>query len=97
MAESSSNSDRILLVQNERMLSKDSDVAEAFNSYFRDITKDLNLSKWLPGPLCPILSNPVFQAIAKYEDHPSIVKIWSLYSEQSTFNFSAVDSEIVYN
>jgi len=45
MAESSSNSDRILLVQNERILSKDSDVAEAFNSYFRDITKDLNLSK----------------------------------------------------
>ena len=96
MTESSLNSDRIFLVQNDRILSKDSEVADVCNSYFNDITKDLNLWKWLPEPLCPILSNPVFQAIAKYEDHPSILKIQSLFNIQSRFNFSTVDSETVH-
>jgi len=35
------------------------------------------------------------QALCKYEDHPSIIKIRSLFTQEQKFSFSFVDSESV--
>ena len=86
LSNSSSHSDRIMLVKDDNILSDESEIAEAFNSYYRDITKELDLVQWSPSPLCPTFSDPIFQAIAKYEDHPSIVKIRSLSWGQHSFS-----------
>ena len=84
-----------MLVCNDVILSGDAEVASAFNFHFKDITKDLDISQWVPHPMCPTFSNPVYRAIAKYEDHPSIIKIRSLSNEPSQFTFSEVTPDFV--
>ena len=84
-----------MLVCNDVILSGDAEVASAFNFHFKDITKDLDISQWVPHPMCPTFSNPVYRAIAKYEDHPSIIKIRSLSNEPSQFTFLEVTPDFV--
>jgi len=95
LSENSSNSNNITLVQDEKVLSEDLKIAEAFNAYFSDITKDLNLWQWPLSSRCLQFSNPIHQAISKYEDHPSIIKIRSLFGGQPKFTFSEVNTEYV--
>ena len=40
------NDDRIILVENDKVLNKDSDISETFNKYFVNITKDLGIFNW---------------------------------------------------
>ena len=87
---SSISDSKILLVCNDNILNDDAEVASAFKSHFKEITKNLDISQWVPHPMCPIFSNPVYQAIAKYGNHPSIIKIRSLSSEPTQFTFSEV-------
>ena len=37
------NDDRIILVENNKILNKDSDISKTFNNYFVNITKDLGI------------------------------------------------------
>ena len=41
------NDDRIILVENDKILDKDSDISETFNNYFVNITKDLGIFDWV--------------------------------------------------
>ena len=68
-----------------------------FNTYFNNITKELNLKAWtsVSGPIKTLFSDPVSKALVKYRDHPSIIKIRSYFGEESTFNFSEVTAEKV--
>ena len=40
------NDDSIILVENDKILNKDSDISETFNNYFVTITKDLGIFDW---------------------------------------------------
>ena len=40
------NDDSIILVENDNILNKDSDISETFNNYFVTITKDLGIFDW---------------------------------------------------
>ena len=40
------NDDRIILVEKNEILNKDSDISETFNKYFVNITKDLGIFDW---------------------------------------------------
>ena len=40
------NDGRIILVENDKILKKDSDISETFNNYFVNITKDLGMFDW---------------------------------------------------
>ena len=41
------NDDRIKLVENDKILGKDSDISETFHNYFVNITKDLGIFDWV--------------------------------------------------
>jgi len=62
LSENTSNSNNKILVQDEKVLSEDLNVAEAFNLYFSDITKDLNLWQWPFSSHCLQFSNPIHLA-----------------------------------
>ena len=89
--------EKILLVQDDDIISSDSVTAKVFNTYFNDITKTLNLKSWESDiGIQEQLDDPVLNAISKYQNHPSIIKIKEVYGSSSTFEFTEVDTDSVH-
>jgi hypothetical protein len=65
---------KIILVENDKIISDDKEVAQTFNDYFENVVKSLGI---LPNePDVPVPSQgKVLDAIKMYETHPSIIKI----------------------
>ena len=68
---SDSMKERILLVDNERIISDDNDIANTFNIYFNRITETLDIPSW-NSSFIPKHCDQVKNAIEKFENHPSI-------------------------
>ena len=62
-----------MMVENEKIVSKNKEIADLFNTDFNDITKGLNIERWLT-PNLPCKDDSLIIAIRKYEMHPSILK-----------------------
>ena len=63
------NDGRIILVENNKILNKDSDISEIFNNYFVNITKDLGIFDWVDDS--SDRSN-IFTRMSTFSNHPSI-------------------------
>ena len=63
------NDDRIILVENDQILDKDSDISETFNNYFVNITKDLGIFDWADDS--SDCSN-IFTRMSSFSNHPSL-------------------------
>ena len=63
------NDDRIILVENDKILNRDSDISETFNNYFVNITKDLGIFDWVDDS--SDRSN-IFTRMSTFSNHPSI-------------------------
>ena len=82
---------KIILVEKVEVISKNEEIATHFNNYFNDITEGLNIKKWcISDYLC---DNPLVNAIPKYENHPSIIKIKSSVQTTQLFDFNFVSSD----
>ena len=73
LSSSTYSNDRILLVENNEIISDDLCLAETFNNYFANITKGLSIPRWHCGNTT--IGDPIDLAITKYSSHPSITKI----------------------
>ena len=73
---------RIILVVNDKILNKDSDISETFINYFVNITKDLEIFDWADNS--SDRSN-IFTRMSSFCNHPSIQMIKDKY--QNSFNF----------
>ena len=78
--------DEIMLVENEKALSKNKGIAYLFNTYFNDITKGLNIERWLTSSLS--CKDPLVNAIRKYEMHPRILTIKLVFKSRRLFDFN---------
>ena len=87
-------SEKIILFDKDEIVNSDSATAEIFNTYFNGITKTLDIYQW-PQYAGPIYNDPVLNAIAKYLDHPSIIKIKNTFAGNS-FEFTKTDTETVH-
>ena len=82
---------KIMLVEKEKAASKNEEIAYLFNTYFNDITKGLNIERWLTSNLpC---KDPLVNAIRKYKMHPSILQIKSVFKSIRFFDFNFVSSD----
>ena len=84
-------SEKITLVENEKILSTDEEIPECFSNYFTNITDNLDIDpyfKEVPDQL--IIEEMVVRAIEKYKDHPSI-KVIKQRVDGNTFKFSHVN------
>ena len=85
--------DKIMLVENEKVVSKNEEIAYLFNAYFNDITKGLNIERRLTSNLpC---KDSLVNAIRNYEMHPGILKIKSVFKSIRLFNFNFVSSDYI--
>ena len=89
-------SSKINLVVNDQILSTDKEIAEAFNTYYSNAVKSLNLqgdSEHLYD-----VSNendPIERAIKKFKNHPSIVNINRNIPRTTNFAFSQTDIDSI--
>ena len=66
----------------------DREVAEIFMKYFSTITESTDIPKCDPIDKEYVsITDPVFRALGKYKDHPSIAGINSLTKNNTEFNF----------
>ena len=79
--------ERITLVDREKIISDDSEVAATFNNYFGSIVEGLNISR---PSICKEFRDPVLNAIKTFENHPSIVRIKNTVPQTESFSFECV-------
>ena len=83
--------DKIILVEKGEVVSKNEKIGTHFNNYFNDITEGLNIKKWSISD--KLSDDPLVNAIQKYENHPSIIKIRSSVETTQLFDFNFVNSD----
>ena len=85
-------SEKIILIDGEKIIAEDTKLAQCFNTYFLNITDSLGLSV----PDNPDnndrlnLNEMVTNAIKKYKNHPSIKAIKTSMRQDEKFRFSHV-------
>ena len=92
-----SRKEKITLVDGEEIITKDKEVCETFNEFFKDamLSLDINENKFLLTDIDNI-TDPVQVAIKKFEIHPSILEIQNNVIP-SNFSFSEVNIADVEN
>ena len=81
-------SKNILLFDNDDIISNDADIAETFNTCFVMIAESLSIRETSKRPASTeSLSEPVFAAINKFSNHPSIIKIKDICQRSGSFSF----------
>ena len=83
---------RVLLVENNNIISKPLDIANTFNKYFSTITDTLDIQEWNSNYQGDP-SKPITNIIFKYKEHPSVVAIQN-ENINSNFSFRHVELEL---
>ena len=94
---SSQANNKIILVEGEEIISDDKQIAECFNSYFANIVDTINIPPDVTANDYEPIDDPVLNAINKYANHPSILRIKERFTSWETFEFSKVDHTLVYS
>jgi hypothetical protein len=89
--------EKIILVENNNIISDESEIAHIFNDNFVNITKKLNLSDWKIPHTPHIFTDDIDRIVSQYTLHPSIVKIKDHIGneDQQPFRFSHVTPDEV--
>ena len=66
----------IILINNNKTISHNEELAETFNKHFSKLMESLDIDQFLANNIASSdITDPVFNAIKKYESHPSMKKI----------------------
>ena len=75
-SEKAFHKESIILNNHNKTISNNEELAETFHKNFSKLVESLNIDKTLAGNIASSdITDPVFNAIKKYENHPSIKKI----------------------
>ena len=88
------SNNKIVLVEDDEIISDDTEVAEIFNSFFVTVTESLGIKEnndnisGTEGIL-----DPIEKSIQKYSNHPSILRIKNRFVNADYFTFNPVSLE----
>ena len=83
--------EKIVLIEEEVIISDDAMIAECFNSHFVSVTDSLGLGPMFKQiPNCIKLDEKLEVALMKYRNHPSIIAIKHKVSCDKKFQFAHV-------
>ena len=98
ISDKSSLKSRITLVEDVKVVSNESDVAETLNNFFVTITDSLGIIENENIILASEdFSDPIDQIVLKFSRHPSIQKIHSLDVNNGSFSFEKISTENIKN
>ena len=92
-SEKSYSKESISLFNKDGLITKNEDLAKTFNNFFNNIVNKLGI-KHVPDDesTLPNIDNATLKAIAKYENHQSILRIKNYMKEKNlNFSFEFVD------
>ena len=103
-SEKAPSTDDITLIENNEIISEDNTISEIFVDFFSNAVKSLNIQPY-ESFYCNenflndtiVDDDPVFRAVRKYKNHPSILKIKGVISENDCFSFKPTDLLAVIN
>ena len=84
---------KISLVNGNNIFANGHELAETFNSYFKEAVSKLDIqeNKDITDRVSQFyLEDPAQIAIEKYKNHPSILKIIKMVTTKKEFNFSVI-------
>ena len=91
LSEKAFHKESIILNSNNETISNNEELAKIFKKHFSKLVENLDIDETLASHRASSdITDPVFNAIKKYEDHPSIKKIkhfMSVKDLQFSFNF----------
>ena len=81
-SEKSYSKESISVINKDGLITKNEDLAKTFNIFFSSIVKNLDIEH-IPDDESnlPNVEDPILKAIAKYENHPSILRIKNYMKE----------------
>ena len=88
-----SQSEKLILVEKDEVISDNISVAELFNHYFINITSTLDIKEWPTSAEIEAIDDPIRKAIHKYKNHPSIEKINQNFITTEKFKFRPITAE----
>ena len=83
---------KIMLIENNKMLLKNEEVAKEFNQYFGHITDSLDLYEFPDVRVCEGRDD-IDNIVYKFRNHPSIIKIKERYKVKENFSFRLATTE----
>ena len=86
-------SEKLLLIENNKIISDDKDIATHFNNYFANFTGSLGIIEWPITTQTQTTTDPILNKIYKYIDHPSIQTINSQYCSIDKFSFREISKK----
>ena len=82
------NHDKIILVEDDQIISVNEQISEYLNNFFADVIINLNISQYEdPTSNTNAIDNPVSKAIQKHKNHPSIKLIKTNNKNNVSFRF----------
>ena len=84
------NDEKIILVEKEEVLRKDSKISDTFNNYFVNITDELGIYNW--GNI-PQNCLDITEKIKYFKNHPSIKTIKNKFRKSFSFKFEFVSAD----
>ena len=84
------NDEKIILVEKEEVLRKDSKISDTFNNYFVNITDELGIYNW--GNI-PQNCLDITEKIKYFNNHPSIKTIKNKFRKSFSFKFEFVSAD----
>ena len=97
-SEKAPSTDGITLIENKEVITNDDMISEIFVEFFSNAVKSMNIQPY--EPIYPhkyflndttVDDDPVFRAIRKYKNHPSILRIKGVVLETDCFSFEPTD------
>ena len=83
-------SKKITLLEGDKVITVDTEVAETMNSFFSNVTNKLDIQGFATNDFIhDPESNPIDNIIEKFRNHPSIFKIKEILPMGSVFHFTA--------
>ena len=93
LSDKSKSSDKIHLSENGELLNNESETAEVLNNFFSNIVKTLKIPEYENlDPNFENVKDPIFTAILKYKNHPSITAIKEK-AKNAKFSFHEVGKD----
>ena len=88
--------ENIILVDNDKIISEDQEVAQKFNTFFKNAVTSLGIeeNRFLLTETKGNESN-VDEAIVKFDNHPSIISIKEKVDVKQRFSFSKISAETI--
>ena len=86
---------KIMLTENDRIISENNKIAKTFNTYFESVTDPLNLFEWIGESVNS--NDKIEQILFKFSKHRNILKIKQKVKINSKVSFQSVSEDTLKN